>query len=254
MSRWVRLWTDMPTDPKWRVIAKRAGRPISETLAVFMFMMANAGERNETQCNAAERGVLDNWSDEDVAAALDLETGHVTAIREAMQGKTLEGNKLTGWEKRQPKREDSSTERVRAFRKRSETHGNASEESREESDSDKIREEIQAQPSEQAAVRARRAEREMNSCSKGKAGARARPALEGRQFEKTLAIAEGFALDTATMLDAIKRTKPKNPIGYLITLSANQLKTRAPMAADETLIAVMRGDVEARKLLYQVMP
>lgn len=33
MSQWVRLWEDMPTDPKWRVIAKRAGRPISEVIA-----------------------------------------------------------------------------------------------------------------------------------------------------------------------------------------------------------------------------
>lgn len=133
MSRWVRLWVDMPTDPKWRVIAKRAGRPISETLAVFMFMLANAGERNETQPNATERGILVNWSDEDVAAALDIETAHVAAIREAMQGKTLDGEKLTGWEKRQPKREDGSSERAKAWRERKRTQANA--EKRPDSDS-----------------------------------------------------------------------------------------------------------------------
>ena len=114
MSHWVRLWDDMPTDPKWRVIAKRAGRPISEVLAVFVFMMTNAG-------NAATRGTLENWNDEDVSAALDMDEAHVAAIRDAMQGKTLDGNSLTGWEKRQPKREredDKSTERVQAFRDR----------------------------------------------------------------------------------------------------------------------------------------
>jgi len=135
MSSWVRLWIDMPTDPKWRVIAKRAGRPISETLAVFVFMLSNAGERNETQANASERGVLVNWSDEDVAAALDIETAHVTAIREAMQGKTLDGDKLTGWGKRQPKREDGSSERAKEWRERKRTQANA--EKRPDSDSEK---------------------------------------------------------------------------------------------------------------------
>ncbi len=29
MASWLRLWHDMPTDPKWRVIAKRSGQSIS---------------------------------------------------------------------------------------------------------------------------------------------------------------------------------------------------------------------------------
>lgn len=150
MSRWVRLWIDMPTDPKWRVIAKRAGRPISETLAVFMFMLANAGERNETQSNADERGVLVNWSDEDVAAALDIETAHVTAICEAMQGKTLDGNKLTGWEKRQPKREDGSSERSKEWRERKRTQANA--EKRPDPDSSELESNLPSKELEPAIV------------------------------------------------------------------------------------------------------
>jgi len=110
MSQWVRLWDDMPTDPKWRVVSRRAGRPLPEVLSVFVFMMTNAG------ANATERGRMINWSDEDVAAALDMEAEHVSAIREAMQGKTLEGDCLRGWERRQPKREDNSSERARAWR------------------------------------------------------------------------------------------------------------------------------------------
>ncbi|HEY8214692.1 MAG TPA: hypothetical protein VIG36_11250 [Methylocystis sp.] len=110
MSHWVRLWDDMPTDPKWRVIARRSGRPLPEVLSVFVFMMANAG------ANATERGELSNWSDEDVGAALDIDGEHVAAIREAMQGKTLDGDKLSGWERRQPKREDNSSDRAKAWR------------------------------------------------------------------------------------------------------------------------------------------
>jgi hypothetical protein len=116
---WVRLWVDMPTDPKFRVIAKKANRPLSEVIAVFVFMMTNAG------ANANERGELCNWSDEDVAAALDVETQFVASIREAMQGKTLDGERLRGWEKRQPKREDGAAERAKAWRERKRTQVNA---------------------------------------------------------------------------------------------------------------------------------
>lgn len=120
MSAWVRLWEDMPTDPKWRVIARRSGRPISEVIAVFVFMLTNAG-------SAQDRGSLQNWNDEDVAAALDLDPENVEAIREAMQGRTLDGDHLTGWERRQPKREDGAAERAKAWREAQRTHPNASE-------------------------------------------------------------------------------------------------------------------------------
>jgi hypothetical protein len=122
MSQWVRLWEDMPTDPKWRVIAKRSGRSISEVMAVFNFMMTNAG------ANATERGKLKSWEDDDVAAALDIESENVVAIREAMQGKVLDGDSLKGWERRQPKREDNAAERAKAWREaKKEAAANASE-------------------------------------------------------------------------------------------------------------------------------
>lgn len=137
MANWVRLWEDMPTDPKWRVIAKRAGRTIPEVMSIFMFMMTNAGANaSERGANASERGVLTNWSDEDVAAALDMEPEHVMAVREAMQGKTLDGDKLSGWEKRQPKREDSSAERAKQWRERKRTQANAHERPDTDTDTD----------------------------------------------------------------------------------------------------------------------
>ena len=118
MSQWFRLWEDMPTDPKWRVIAKRSGRPLPEVLSIFVFMMTNAAQ-------SASRGNLENWNDEDVAAALDMESEYVAAIRSAMQGKTLDGDRLSGWEKRQPAREDGSAERAKAWRERQKPSKNA---------------------------------------------------------------------------------------------------------------------------------
>ena len=109
---WVRLWNDMPADPKWRVIAKRSGRPLTEVIALFNVMMVSGG------LNPAERGVLHNWSDEDVAATLDIEVDHVSSIRSAMQGKVLEENRLMAWKKRQPIRDDGSAERSKSRRNR----------------------------------------------------------------------------------------------------------------------------------------
>lgn len=110
---WLRLWHDMPTDPKWRVIARKSGRTIPEVIAVYTHMMVAASK-------ADERGTLASWEDEDVAAALDMDEEDVTAIRTAMQGKVLDGDKLKGWSNRQPKRErdDDSAERVRRHRER----------------------------------------------------------------------------------------------------------------------------------------
>ncbi|GLI92369.1 hypothetical protein [Methylocystis echinoides] len=108
MTHWVRLWGNMPNDLKWRVIARHSGRPMTGVLAVFIHMMTNAGGNEEA------RGTLHKWDDEVIAVALDIDTEHVAAIRLAMQGKILDGDRLTGWEKRQPKREDSSAERTRA--------------------------------------------------------------------------------------------------------------------------------------------
>lgn len=162
MTRWVRLWEDMPTDPKWRVVARRAGRPMSEVIAVFVLMMTTADPST---------GALGGWDDEDAAAALDMDVMAVAAIRKAMEGKTIDGDRLSGWEKRQPKRQDDvSTDRVRAFRERKkadetqvkrnetepETRCNAPEEMREETDTE-TEEERAAQPVSPVHVQAREA-------------------------------------------------------------------------------------------------
>lgn len=99
MIQWCRLWDDMVTDPKFRVVAKRAGRPVSEVIAVFAHMMTNVTKSHRTPTNASERGCLEGWDDEFVAIAIDAETQHVADIREAMQGRTLDGSRLTGWDK-----------------------------------------------------------------------------------------------------------------------------------------------------------
>ena len=112
MNAWVRLYHDTPSDPKWRVIAKKSGQRIGDVIAVWTFVLTNASG------NAVKRGVTHNFVTEDVAAALDLATSDVDAILSAMEGKVIVSGKLTGWEKRNPDREDDSSDRVRRYRER----------------------------------------------------------------------------------------------------------------------------------------
>lgn len=128
---WFRSWHGAPTDPKWLLIAK---------LAV---------KHNVTQCNAinpgmvsavvwalfdhasqhAERGRVDDFDVETYASYSGFDEANVAAIITSMNDKRLiVSGILSAWQKRQPKREDNSTERVREHRnamKRSETQGNA---------------------------------------------------------------------------------------------------------------------------------
>jgi len=115
VGNWIRLHDDMPNDPKWRSISRRSLRPVCEVIAVYVHMLINASAGFG---KAEDRGSLRGWNDEDVGAALDMESESVTAIRTAMQGRVLAGDRLTGWKKRQPPREDASAERTKAWREK----------------------------------------------------------------------------------------------------------------------------------------
>jgi hypothetical protein len=108
-NQWLRLWHDMPTDPKWRTIAKASGHRIGDVMAVYCHLLVCAS-------NATERGRTQSFCSEDVASALDMETEQVEQIIAAMQGRVLESDTLMGWEKRQVAREDGAAERSKAWR------------------------------------------------------------------------------------------------------------------------------------------
>lgn len=105
-NQWFRLWHDMPNDPKWRTIAKVSGRPIAEVIAVYLHLL-NSASQCVTRGNASV-------TTEDLASAIDAETEHVEAIKNAMQGRVLEGDWLTGWDKRQVKKEEDTNPESRA--------------------------------------------------------------------------------------------------------------------------------------------
>ena len=112
-EHWFRWHHGCVTDPKFRVIALRCVTSVTvgHVLAVWASMLEYASQ-------ASPRGQIEGWDDEDCATLLGFATEQVCAIRNAMQGKTLNGNTLIAWNKRQPKRNDDSKDRVRNFREK----------------------------------------------------------------------------------------------------------------------------------------
>jgi hypothetical protein len=119
---------------------------VRDVLSVWICMLDCASQ-------ATERGCLEGWDDEAIAVSLDMDAAQVRAIYEAMQGRMLDGDRIRNWEKRQPKREDSTAaDRQRAARERkrdahtvTQSHTPSRDVTIEERRGDKIREE--AKPS-----------------------------------------------------------------------------------------------------------
>lgn len=106
---WLRLWHEMPNDPKWKTIARVSQQPITAVISVFVHVLVIAS-------NANERGRTQGVCSEDIASALDLDSDQVDSILAAMQGRVLNGDVVSGWAKRQVEREDGSAERAKAWR------------------------------------------------------------------------------------------------------------------------------------------
>lgn len=108
--KWVRLYNATANDPNWRMIAADTGLPVHAVLAAWTAMLCHASE-------ATPRGTLAGWMDKRAAAILDLKPADLTAIREAMQGVILDGDKLLNWDQEQYE-SDTSAERTRVYRER----------------------------------------------------------------------------------------------------------------------------------------
>ncbi len=83
-------------------------------------------------------------------------------------------------------------------------------------------------------------------------GARAKPAGKDRIAELRLH-AEGFGINVAAHWQTIERKAPENPYGYLRKLCVKDLRAWMPTAGDEVLQAALKGESEAKKLVFQAM-
>lgn len=122
MADWFRWWHGTVTDPKFMWVSRHAGRPLSEVIAVWAALL-------ETASNAETRGNVSCFDSVSFDCFMGFEDGICDRIIATMTDKGMvdEDGNLTGWERRQPKREDqasaesrakSSTERVREYRER----------------------------------------------------------------------------------------------------------------------------------------
>jgi hypothetical protein len=123
---WFRWHHGSVTDPKFQLVAKKAGARLGDVVTVWAFILEKASADTD-------RGHIGRLDFEAIDFMLGAEDGTTIRILDAMTARgLLDGSRISSWEERQPKREregDSSTDRVRAFRdrKRHETPGNATE-------------------------------------------------------------------------------------------------------------------------------
>ena len=115
---WFRWHHGSVTDPKFQLVARKVGCSLAEVIAVWACILEAASQ-------AEERGTHGALDFEALDCALGLPDGRAQDIYLRMQDRALvDGETVTAWHKRQPKREredDNSTGRVREFRKRNRT-------------------------------------------------------------------------------------------------------------------------------------
>lgn len=113
MTSWFRSWHGAPTDNKWLVIAAKAKVKPGIVSAVAWALFDHASQ-------AEDRGNVKEFDTETYAVFSGFGENEVQAVIAAMCAKGVidEDGRLSAWDKRQPKREDDSAERVREWRKR----------------------------------------------------------------------------------------------------------------------------------------
>jgi hypothetical protein len=90
----------MPNDPKWRTIAKVSGQPIALVQAVYLQLLVSASQNQVTDETGVTLHVV-TVTNEDIASSLDVTERNVISVTDAMQGRVLSGNAISGWHKRQ---------------------------------------------------------------------------------------------------------------------------------------------------------
>lgn len=112
---WFRWHHGSVTDPKFQLVAKKAGARLGDVVAVWAFVLEKASAD-------ADRGTIGQIDFETLDFLLSAEEGTSARILDAMTARALiVGNRIARWEERQAKREredDGATERKRQQRER----------------------------------------------------------------------------------------------------------------------------------------
>lgn len=97
---WLRWYQGTAFDPKFRVVARKSGQRVGDVVAVWAFLLEQAG-------GAADRGHPGAVDFETIDEALGMDEGAARAIYAAMVDRDLvdADGRIMSWDKRQPKRE-----------------------------------------------------------------------------------------------------------------------------------------------------
>lgn len=112
---WFRWHHGSVTDPKFGLVARRAGASIPDVIAVWAYIL-------ETASQSVERGDFGEVDCEALDCAFNFPSTETRTadILKAMEGRKLvDGTRIVSWEKRQPKRERedaTNADRQAAFR------------------------------------------------------------------------------------------------------------------------------------------
>jgi hypothetical protein len=128
---WFRWWHGTLTDPKFRWVARKSGCSFTSVITVWVAILERASNVTDGDASVT-RGDVTGFDCDAHDALLDVDDGTCSRILDAfvLKGLIVDG-RIASWDKRQPKREDSSAERTRAYRERkasekSVTRGDAS--------------------------------------------------------------------------------------------------------------------------------
>lgn len=112
---WFRWHHGSVTDPKFALVARRAGASLPDVLAVWAYLLEHASA-------AADRGTVGEIDAEawDCLFGFPATETRTADILQALRARgLLDGDRVASWEKRQPKREDeTAAERKRRQRER----------------------------------------------------------------------------------------------------------------------------------------
>ncbi|RTQ32267.1 hypothetical protein EJP69_23670 [Variovorax gossypii] len=114
---WFRWHHGTVTDPKFGLIAKKAGTSVAEVIAIWAYLL-------EAASASEERGHPGTPDFESIDFALGVDEGTTARVYGLMQDRALidcDTGRLAAWERRQPKRErddDTGAERKRRQRER----------------------------------------------------------------------------------------------------------------------------------------
>ncbi|MCX5495792.1 hypothetical protein OSH11_13845 [Kaistia dalseonensis] len=112
MTGWFRVWEDMADDPKWGAIGKAARVPPGLVLGLAIKLLTRASTNGE-------RGSIAGYNAEALAYGIGCKAEKIEAMIAGMKTMgVIVDDRFVAWDKRQPKREDNSADRVRAHRER----------------------------------------------------------------------------------------------------------------------------------------